>query len=180
MDLAKHLRADLPALEPDPVLLAQLVQLSTVGAPVPAARTAHGARVAFVSAGAAAIVGGTAWLAGALPGTVSPLPPFRHHHPLPSQHSSQPALRNTSTPTAPGTAGSSGVPEGWPSTGAPSGSASPSAHPTHPSHPVHPTQPVHPSHPAHPTTSAHPHTNHPKHPAHPTKHRAHPSPRTPR
>lgn len=74
-DWITTLRADLLPADPDPVLLAQLTQLSassTVPAPRPG-RSA-GARVAIVLGGAIA-VGATSWAAGALPGTESPFRP---------------------------------------------------------------------------------------------------------
>lgn len=178
MDLGERLRADVPALEPDPVLLAQLVQLSTAAAQAPAPRRGHGFRAALMAAGAAGIVSGTAWLAGALPGTASPWHPSHHDHPLPSQHSSQPVPRHVSTPTTPGAAGSSDVPEDRPSTAGPSAAPSHPTHPSHPAQPARPTHPTHPSHPVHPSPSAH-HT-HPTHPAHHSKHQGgaqHPRPR---
>lgn len=74
-DWIDTMSADLRPLDPDPVLLAQLVQLSA-SSTVPAARPGRsaGARFAIVLGGAIA-VGATSWAAGALPGTESPFRP---------------------------------------------------------------------------------------------------------
>ena len=187
MDLGERLRAEIPALEPDPVLLAQLVQLSTAAAQRAAPRRAHGARAVLIAAGAAGIVSGTAWLAGALPGTASPWHPPHHSHPVPSKHTGRPPLRHLSTPTAPGAAGSADLPEGRSPADTGSGSASHPARPSHPSHPAHPSRSTQPSSSAHPSqssASAHPtpsaHATRPTHPGHHPKHQGHlphPSPR---
>ena len=179
MDLGERLRADVPVLEPDPVLLAQLVQLSVAAGPGVPVRRSPGVLAVVAAAGAAVILSGTAWLAGALPGTVSPLHPSHHGHSLPSQHSSSPVPRHASSPIAPGATGSAGVPED------PASATAGSTHPVHPSHPVHPTHPAHPTHPVHPTRPAHPSASghpspraHPTHPAHRHhKARARPTPR---
>ena len=74
-DWIDTLRADLRPADPDPVLLAQLAQLSA-SSTVPAARPGRSAsaRLAIVLGGAIA-VGATSWAAGALPGTDSPFRP---------------------------------------------------------------------------------------------------------
>ena len=69
------LRADVRAVDPDPVLLAQLVELSSRSvAPAPRPGRSAGARLAMVLGGVIA-VGATSWAAGALPGTTSPFSP---------------------------------------------------------------------------------------------------------
>ncbi|GAA3647609.1 hypothetical protein GCM10022237_03960 [Nocardioides ginsengisoli] len=77
-DWIETLRADLRPADPDPVLLAQLVELSR-GSVAPATRPGRsaGARLAIVLGGAIA-VGATSWAAGALPGTDSPFRPEEH------------------------------------------------------------------------------------------------------
>lgn len=74
-DWIETMRAEVRPVDPDPVLLAQLTQLSS-GSTTPAARPGRsaGARLAIVLGGAIA-VGATSWAAGALPGTDSPFGP---------------------------------------------------------------------------------------------------------
>lgn len=74
-DWIETLRAEVRPADPDPVLLAQLAQLSA-SSTAPAARPGRsaGARLAIVLGGAIA-VGATSWAAGALPGTDSPFRP---------------------------------------------------------------------------------------------------------
>lgn len=74
-DWIETLRAEVRPADPDPVLLAQLAQLSA-NSTAPAARPGRsaGARLAIVLGGAIA-VGATSWAAGALPGTDSPFRP---------------------------------------------------------------------------------------------------------
>lgn len=74
-DWIETLRDEVRPADPDPVLLAQLAQLSA-NSTVPAARPGRsaGARLAIVLGGAIA-VGATSWAAGALPGTDSPFRP---------------------------------------------------------------------------------------------------------
>lgn len=74
-DWIEELRAEVRPADPDPVLLAQLAQLSA-NSTVPSARPGRsaGARLAIVLGGAIA-VGATSWAAGALPGTDSPFRP---------------------------------------------------------------------------------------------------------
>jgi hypothetical protein len=74
-DWIDTLRADLRPVDPDPVLLAQLAQLSSRSAvPAPRPGRSAGARWAMVLGGVIA-VGATSWAAGALPGTDSPFSP---------------------------------------------------------------------------------------------------------
>lgn len=77
-DWIETLRAEVRPADPDPVLLAQLAQLSA-NSTAPAARPGRsaGARLAIVLGGAIA-VGATSWAAGALPGTDSPFRPEEH------------------------------------------------------------------------------------------------------
>lgn len=74
-DWIDTLGAELRPVDPDPVLLAQLAQLSA-SSTAPAVRPGRsaGARFAIVLGGAIA-VGATSWAAGALPGTESPFRP---------------------------------------------------------------------------------------------------------
>ncbi len=74
-DWIETLRAEVHPADPDPVLLAQLAQLSA-SSTAPSARPGRsaGARLAIVLGGAIA-VGATSWAAGALPGTDSPFRP---------------------------------------------------------------------------------------------------------
>lgn len=74
-DWIETLRAEVRPADPDPVLLAQLAQLSA-SSTAPSARPGRsaGARLAIVLGGAIA-VGATSWAAGALPGTDSPFRP---------------------------------------------------------------------------------------------------------
>jgi len=64
---------DIPELEPDPVLLAQLSQLSAASAPP----RGSGPVRSLVAAVTVAVVGGFSWLTGTLPGVASPF----HHEP---------------------------------------------------------------------------------------------------
>ena len=70
------LRLDIPTLEPDPVLLEQLSQLSR--ASVPARRNSAARSVA--AAVTALLVGCLSWLTGTLPGVASPLQREPSHH----------------------------------------------------------------------------------------------------
>jgi hypothetical protein len=74
------LRINAPRLEPDPVLLEQLSQLSRAAAPPRA--PGHAAR-SLLSAATVLVVAGLSWLTGTLPGVASPFSPG--HHPSP-QH----------------------------------------------------------------------------------------------
>lgn len=77
-DWIETLRADVRPADPDPVLLAQLVQLSQGSvAPAPRPGRSVGARLA-VALGGVIAVGATSWAAGALPGTDSPFRPEEH------------------------------------------------------------------------------------------------------
>lgn len=110
-DWIDTLRADLRPADPDPVLLAQLVQLSA-SSTVPAARPGRSAsaRLAIVLGGAIA-VGATSWAAGALPGTDSPFRPEEQvtHEPTdPTPGGVRTPLSDT--PTSP--AGEPGSPAG--------------------------------------------------------------------
>ena len=102
-DWIEELRAEVRPADPDPVLLAQLAELSARST-VPAARPGRsaGARLAIVLGGAIA-VGATSWAAGALPGTDSP---FRPEERITQQPTApQPGGARTPTsdaPTSPG------------------------------------------------------------------------------
>ncbi|GAA1971916.1 hypothetical protein GCM10009798_36220 [Nocardioides panacihumi] len=71
-----ELRADIPALEPDAVLLGQLVELSTAStAAATVRRTLRPVRALATGVAALGLVGATTWIAGALPGVPSPIAP---------------------------------------------------------------------------------------------------------
>lgn len=109
-DWIDTLRADLRPADPDPVLLAQLAQLSSrsaVSAPRPG-RSA-GARWAMVLGGVIA-VGATSWAAGALPGTDSPFRPEERVTQQPTDPSPGEELApSTDAPTSPGEGTSDGA-----------------------------------------------------------------------
>jgi hypothetical protein len=86
------LKIDIPTLEPDPVLLAQLAQLSATSA-VP--RGGGNPIRALMAAATVVVVGGLSWLTGTLPGVASPF----HSDPV------KPAPRH-----APAEPGGDGVP----------------------------------------------------------------------
>lgn len=73
------LRVDVPTLEPDPVLLAQLVQLSSAKAPAATSSRASSVKVLLAAVGVAAVTA-TTWAAGAVPGVPSPIRPAHHPH----------------------------------------------------------------------------------------------------
>lgn len=112
-DWIETLRADLRPADPDPVLLAQLTQLSSRStAPAPRPGRSAGARFAIVLGGAIAI-GATSWAAGALPGTDSPFSPEDRV----TQQPTDPTPRDAPTSDAP--TSPSGVPEQDPEPGSP-------------------------------------------------------------
>lgn len=146
MDDLPELRANVPALEPDAVLLGQLVELSAAStAAVTARPKLRPVRALTVGAAALGLVAATSWIAGALPGVPSPLVPG----PDPTTPPTAPATPNrTSDVPVPGaddgpTSGTSrphaevpGVVPGsrTPASGTPGWTppGSPSAHPTTP------------------------------------------------
>lgn len=106
-----ELRADIPALEPDAVLLGQLVELSAASTAATAARRAlRPVRALATGVAALGLVGATTWIAGALPGVSSPITPG---------HAPRHAPRHA--PTAPAT------PSRTADTRVPGSSASPSS-----------------------------------------------------
>ena len=135
-DWIETLRADVRPADPDPVLLAQLVELSR-GSVAPATRPGRsaGARLAIVLGGAIA-VGATSWAAGALPGTDSPFRPEEHvtHQPAdPSpggvgtpqpDEPASPAGRQSPSPPA---GDDRPTPGQTPTSGAPGATATPNA-----------------------------------------------------
>lgn len=135
-DWIETLRADLRPADPDPVLLAQLTQLSARStAPAPRPGRSAGARFAIVLGGAIAI-GATSWAAGALPGTDSPFSPEDRV----TQQPTDPTPRDaptSDTPTTPSgedrtpPAGSPDpdAPGGTPGAGSPTGAPPASAPP---------------------------------------------------
>ena len=120
------LRADVPALEPDAVLLAQLVELSSASAPSSTTSRASSMKVLLAAAGVA-VVATTTWAAGAVPG--HPFLPRPAHHPntvvSPSASpSGEPAVRTpgASNPTSKAPGSIHPTPDG-PSRGAAPGAA---------------------------------------------------------
>jgi hypothetical protein len=93
------LKIDIPQLEPDPVLLAQLSQLSA--ASVPPRR--EGPVRFLVAAVTVLVLASFSWLTGALPGVASPFDGARDQHPAPQQ---APA-----TPPAPTSESADAVPQ---------------------------------------------------------------------
>ena len=169
-DWIATLRAEVRPADPDPALLAQLVELSR-GSAAPAARPSRsaGARLAIVLGGAIA-VGATSWAAGALPGTESPFRPEEHvtrqpADPLPGRVATPgpeaPATPvddpsgpgdHPASPAAPPGPGEPALAPGAPSGGGHPPGAPPSA-PSSPSLPTLPTAPV-PTGPALPVPTA--------------------------
>jgi hypothetical protein len=93
----QDLRIDVPQLEPDPVLLAQLSQLSAASAP----HRREGPARAAVATISVLVLACFAWLTGAVPGVASPFNGVRDPRPAP-QHAP------SATP-APGPASDAGV-----------------------------------------------------------------------
>jgi len=153
---AKHpidgLRAEVPTRDPDPVLLEQLTQLSAASA-----RPERRAYPKVLAAAASvAALAATTWLAGAVPGTTSPLAPS-HHHQEPSR--TAPPSPTPSTRAA------------HPTTGATPGSGAllghtPTPHPARSTAPAEP-QPSTSGTPAQPTPSDSPHASRSAHPTPP-------------
>jgi hypothetical protein len=77
----QELRIDVPELEPDPVLLTQLSQLSAASVP----HRRDGPVRALVATVTVLVLVGFSWLTGALPGVASPFDGVREHRPAP-QH----------------------------------------------------------------------------------------------
>ena len=75
------LRIDPPRLEPDPVLLEQLSQLSGASAPRATGPTSR----SLMSAATVVIVAGVSWLTGTLPGVASPFDRQPAHQPTHQQ-----------------------------------------------------------------------------------------------
>jgi hypothetical protein len=85
----QDLRIDVPQLEPDSVLLAQLSQLSAASVP----HRRDGPVRALVAVVTVLVLSGFSWLTGALPGVASPFDGMRDQRPAP-QH----APRTTPAP----------------------------------------------------------------------------------
>jgi hypothetical protein len=99
MDEFPELRADIPAREPDAVLLGQLVELSAASTAAAAARSPlRPARALATGAAALGLVAATTWIAGALPGVPSPISP----HPTPSHAPTKPAPSHSGDARVPG------------------------------------------------------------------------------
>ena len=119
-DWIETLRAEVRPADPDPVLLAQLTQLSS-GSTTSAARPGRsaGARIAMVLGGAIA-VGATSWAAGALPGTDSPFGPEERVTQQPTDPTPGGVEAPSSdTPTSPAGGREPSAPAGDPSSGPP-------------------------------------------------------------
>ena len=78
------LKLDIPELEPDPVLLEQLSQLSAASV----APSVSGPARSFVAGATVVVVGGFSWLTGTLPGVASPF--HRDDHPAPRHAPAEP------------------------------------------------------------------------------------------
>jgi hypothetical protein len=76
----QDLRIDVPELEPDPVLLARLGQLSASSVP----NRREGPVRALVAGVTVLVLASFSWLTGALPGVASPFDGVRDHRPAPS------------------------------------------------------------------------------------------------
>lgn len=74
-----RLRVEVPTLEPDAVLLDQLVSLSSATAPATTSSRASSMKVLLAAAGVA-VVATTTWAAGAVPGKLFPARPASHPH----------------------------------------------------------------------------------------------------
>lgn len=107
----EQLRVDVPTLEPDVVLLAQLVELSSASAPSTTSSRASSMKVLLAAAGVA-VVATTTWAAGAVPGNLFPLRPASHPHtvvpPTDKPSSAGPVTRTPGAPRS--TSGASGLP----------------------------------------------------------------------
>ncbi|HEX5090565.1 MAG TPA: hypothetical protein VFV89_22340 [Nocardioides sp.] len=99
--MLQDLRIDVPELEPDPVLLAQLSQLSAAAV----ARPKDGPARALVAGVTVLILACFAWLTGAVPGVASPFDGVRDPRPAPH------APRTTPTPEQVAEAGASATGE---------------------------------------------------------------------
>jgi len=95
----KGLRVDVPTLEPDPVLLTQLVRLSSANAPAATTSRASSVKVLLAAVGVAAVTA-TTWAAGAVPGVPSPIRPAHHPHTAVSPSPSPTSGPATRTPGA--------------------------------------------------------------------------------
>src|SRR3954470_20460284 len=82
----QDLRIDVPELEPDPVLLARLGQLSASSVP----HRPEGPVRALVAAVTVLVLAVFSWLTGALPGVASPFDGVRDHRPAPLHASRTP------------------------------------------------------------------------------------------
>jgi len=78
-----ELKVAIPELEPDPVLLEQLSQLSAASW---APQAGGGPVRSLVATGTVVVVGGLSWLTGTLPGVASPF----HHDPAPRHAPAEP------------------------------------------------------------------------------------------
>ena len=115
----RQLRVEVPTLEPDVVLLEQLVSLSSASAPSATSSRASSMKVLLAAAGVA-VVATTTWAAGAVPGSLLPARPAPHPH--------------TVVPPTP-QASSGPTPDSWP----PATRTPGASHPTSEAPGVHPT-----------------------------------------
>src|SRR3954471_14012954 len=102
MDELPELRAAVPALEPDPVLLGRLVELSAAGAAADTAARARlrPARALITGAAALGLVAATSWVAGGLPGGPSPIEPNEAPTPAPTAPVTPHRTGDASVPSA--------------------------------------------------------------------------------
>ncbi|MCA1983617.1 hypothetical protein [Nocardioides nematodiphilus] len=114
-----RLRVEVPTLEPDAVLLDQLVSLSSASAPAATSSRASSMKVLLAAAGVAAVAT-TTWAAGAVPGSLLPARPAPHPH-------------TVVTPTPQASSGP--TPDSWP----PATRTPGASHPTSEAPGVHPT-----------------------------------------
>ncbi|GAB2986938.1 hypothetical protein [Nocardioides montaniterrae] len=108
----RALKVDVPAFEPDAVMLDRLTALSADSTPSAGPARSVGLRVTFVAAVVASL-GATTWAAGAIPGVATPftLKVITHAPLLPTTPD-----RSTGTPQADGSSPGSPAPTGLPDT----------------------------------------------------------------
>lgn len=100
MDDLPQLRTTIPVLEPDPVLLGQLVELSAASSAAAARRTLRPGRALTTGAAALGLVAATSWIAGALPGVPSPIAPHQVPAPAPTSTATPSRTADDSVPGA--------------------------------------------------------------------------------
>ena len=95
----ERLRVEVPTLEPDPILLHQLVTLSSASAPSSTPSRASSMKVLLAAAGVA-VVATTTWAAGAVPGKLFPPRPASHPHTVVPPTAASTAPSPSDRPTA--------------------------------------------------------------------------------